>query len=263
MDSSQPREVANLSDSTARQLSTYALAASAAGVGVLALTQPVQAEVVYTPVHHVINAHQTYRLDLNQDGNPDFGLKNVFNTFSGNSAGYVMILPTRNGNEIWSAQPPGCVAAGVCAAALPKGTSVGPNGAFQQGRGGEILAVSDVESGQYGSWLNVTRYLGLKFVINGETHYGWARLTVSSQRFVFTATLTGYAYETVANKSVIAGATTGSEDAKSSASASSPISELSSKLSSAPTTLSLLALGAPGLSMWRREESVVAAPESN
>jgi hypothetical protein len=43
-------------------------------------------------------------------------------------------------------------------------------------------------------------YLGLKFVIKGKTHYGWARLAVSAQRFVVTATLTRYAYETVPGK---------------------------------------------------------------
>lgn len=58
MHSSQPRKVTNLSDSTTRQLRTYALAASAAGVGVLALTQPVEAEIVYTPAHHMIHANQ-------------------------------------------------------------------------------------------------------------------------------------------------------------------------------------------------------------
>jgi hypothetical protein len=257
MRSSQPRKVNSLSDSTARQLNTYALAATAAGVGMLALTQPVEAEVVYTPAHHVIKAGQTYRLDVNQDGTADFAIKNVFNTFSGNSAGYMRVLPFRNANEVWAAaKAPGCGSEILCAAALPKGESVGPTGAFKPDfPGGEFMGASDAESGQSGSWVNVTRYLGLKFVIAGQTHYGWARLTVSSQRFVFTATLTGYAYETTPGKAIITGATTGPEDAELSAPASSP--------SSAPATLGALALGAPRLSSWRREEPVAAAPESN
>ena len=223
----------------------------------LALTQSVEAEVVYTPAHHVINANQTYRLDLNQDGTPDFELKNVFNTFSGNSAGYLQVLPGRNANEVWAAaHAPGCGSEILCAAGLRKGDSVGPTGAFKPDfPGGERMVASDIVSSNSGSWLNVTRYLGLKFVIEGQTHYGWARLTVTGQRFMITATLTGYAYETTPGKAIFAGATTGSEDAESSAPASTP--------SSAPTTLAALALGAPGLSMWRRDESVVAAPESN
>ncbi len=260
MHSSRRRKVTNLPDSTTRKLNTYALAASAAGVGVLALTQPVEAEIVYTPAHHVINANQTYRLDLNQDGTADFELKNVFNTFSGNSAGYLQILPGRDANEVWAAaHAPGCGTEIFCAAALRKGDSIGPKGAFQLDfPGGERMVASDIVSSHSGSWLNVTRYLGLKFVIAGQTHYGWARLTVSTQRFMVTATLTGYAYETIPGKPIIAGATTGPEEAESSAPASTPSSELSSEA----TTLSVLALGAPGLSIWRREESMVADPRA-
>jgi hypothetical protein len=252
MHSSRPRKVTSLSDSTARQLNTYALAASAAGVGVLALTQPAEAKVVYTPAHHVINANQTYRLDLNHDGTPDFELKNFFNTFSGNSAGSLRIVPHTSANEVWAARAPGCGSEALCAAALPKGKGVGPKGSFQLDYpAGELMAASDIHSYRSGSWLNVTRYLGLKFVIKGKTHYGWARLAVSAQRFVFTATLTGYAYETIPDKPIIAGATKGPEDAERSESSNTP---------SSLTAVGVLALGAPGLSIWRREESVVAAP---
>jgi hypothetical protein len=256
MHTSQPRKVSSLSDSTTRQLNTYALAASAAGVGVLALTQPAEAKVVYTPAHHVINASQTYSLDLNHDGTADFELKNVFNTFSGNSAGYMKVLPLASANEVWAARAPGCGSEELCAAALPKGRTIGPKGSFQpDSPSGELMEASDIVSGNSGSWLNVTRYLGLKFVIAGKTHFGWARVRVTAQRFVFTATVTGYAYETIAGKPIVAGATTGPDDAASSAPASRPGSE--------QTTLALLASGAPGLSIWRREESVVASPENN
>jgi hypothetical protein len=48
----------------------------------------------------------------------------------------------------------------------------------------------------YGPWVNVKdRYLGLKFQIKGNTHYGWARLNVKVSKTTITATLTGYAYE--------------------------------------------------------------------
>lgn len=257
MHTSQPRKVKSLSDSTIRQLNTYALAASAAGVGMLALTQPAEAEIVYTQAHHVINANQTYKLDINQDGTPDFELKNVFNTFSGNSAGYLQVLPGRNANEVWAApHAPGCGSEILCAAALPEGESVGPTAAFKPDfLGGERMVASDIVSSNSGSWLNVTRYLGLKFVIAGQTHYGWARLTVTGHRFMITATLTGYAYETTPNTPIITGATSGPVAAESSPSAITP--------DSAPMTLAALALGAPGLSIWRRDESMVAAPVNN
>ena len=45
-----------------------------------------------------------------------------------------------------------------------------------------------------------------KFLIKGKFHYGWARLSTQGM----TDTLTGYAYETIANKPIITGKTKGS-----------------------------------------------------
>jgi hypothetical protein len=104
-----------------------------------------------------------------------------------------------------------------------------------------------------GHWANVkNRYLGFEFPINGKTHYAWARLSVEVSRepFKATAILTGYAYETVPGKAIIAGQTKGPED--------DSIQEPNASLT-APTprsaTLGMLALGAPALSIWRREEN--------
>jgi len=53
------------------------------------------------------------------------------------------------------------------------------------------------------------RYLGFKFKIRGATHYGRARLDVSLTNGIVVGTLTGYAYETIPNKPIIAGKTKG------------------------------------------------------
>lgn len=61
-----------------------------------------------------------------------------------------------------------------------------------------------------GAWLDVTnRYLGFKFQLNGQAHYGWARLSVTAGKFGPVVTLTGYAYETVAGHAIYAGQTSG------------------------------------------------------
>ena len=67
---------------------------------------------------------------------------------------------------------------------------------------------------ELGNWFNVkNRYLGLRFQINGKTHYGWARVNVEvNEKHQLTATVTGYAYETIPNKAILAGQT-GSDDA--------------------------------------------------
>jgi hypothetical protein len=63
------------------------------------------------------------------------------------------------------------------------------------------------------------------------------------------ATLTGYAYETIPNKPIIAGKTEGPYDGTAEApNASVP------EPSSEHAMLGMLALGEPGLSIWRREE---------
>jgi hypothetical protein len=112
--------------------------------------------------------------------------------------------------------------------------------------------------GCYGPWgkaQNQNRYLGLELLIKGKVHFGWARLSVSCQGSVVFATLTGYAYETISGKSIIAGATKGPDDAEPTAALSSHTPE--------PVTLGALALGAPGLSIWRRKESAAAALAAN
>ena len=59
------RTPSNLSDSVHQRLNMYALAASAAGVGMLALAQPGEARVVYTPAH--IGPNTRIHLDPSDD----------------------------------------------------------------------------------------------------------------------------------------------------------------------------------------------------
>jgi hypothetical protein len=84
---SGPRKTANLSQSTNRQLNKYALAAGAAGVGVLALASAAEAKIVYTKARVPIIGR--VNLDLNHDGIKDFtinhrnyGHTNQTNVFS-------------------------------------------------------------------------------------------------------------------------------------------------------------------------------------
>jgi len=81
---SRPRQTANLSDLLHQQLTSYALAAGAAGVSVLALTQPSEARIVYTPAEKVLAGSGSIALDLNQDGVKDFRLFQTFTHTSGN-----------------------------------------------------------------------------------------------------------------------------------------------------------------------------------
>jgi hypothetical protein len=246
---SGPRKTANLSESIHQQLTMYALAASAAGVGALGLGQTAQAKIVYTPANvNIVPNGGLVHLDLNHDGSPDFGLSNKLRTTSA-SAATLKVVQEASANEIWGKGRP-CYTGFSCAAALPKGRKVGPRGLFQQDPKSGLFMVALPHEGTWGPWLNVKQaYLGLKFVINGTTHFGWARLKLSVERTSKTikATLTGYAYETIPNKAIITGATKGPDDSEPTASLNPPTPE--------PATLGALAMGAPGLPIWRREEN--------
>ena len=75
---------------------------------------------------------------------------------------------------------------------------------------------SEFSSGQgisYGNWPftyggtdgTEVRFLGVKFQIKGQTHYGWIRLAVGVGRKAVPGAVLGYAYETIANKRLSAG----------------------------------------------------------
>lgn len=50
-------------------------------------------------------------------------------------------------------------------------------------------------------------YMGLSFVLNDGTHYGWVDLTVTGNQIAPTMTIHGYGYEDVAGISIATGAT--------------------------------------------------------
>jgi hypothetical protein len=198
----------NLSESIHQRLNMYALAAGATGAGMLALARPADAKIVYTPAHVRISPNHQIALDLNHDGITDFTFQDTFSTTSAGfyREGVLSILPSQT-NEIW-----GHVngIGGHYASALAAGVQVGPKGKFSAGS--RSLAYGGQEGTSIfcdGKWSDVNnRYLGLKFVIQGKIHFGWARLNVTcnvAQQGRTDALLTGYAYETVPNKPIVTG----------------------------------------------------------
>lgn len=234
------RKPSQLSAPVHKQLNLYALAAGVTGAAMLAGAQPADAEVVYTPADHLILSNQRIMLDLNHDGIPDFAVTNK--VFSSTDIGGRTLLarPLIPANQVEGMRS---VFILKFASALPAGAKIGASAQFS----GKLMAVSGTEYGSGGNWMNVNdRYLGLKFVIGGAFHYGWARFNVKSGNGTITAKLTGYAYETIPNKPIIAGQQKGGDE-----SALVP----QAKLGTAPQAASvgLLATGSLGLTAWRRE----------
>jgi hypothetical protein len=221
---------------------------------VLALTQSVEAKVVYTPAHKHLGPHQSFPLDLNHDGRVDFQLTN-FATCGTDQCHYSFIQKPATGNSAVGYFFDGQL---ILDSAFKPGQGIGPGGAFHEGTAGlvEIVYSSGPESTfSIGKWRNVQdRYLALKFKIKGRTHYGWARFNVQVSKTKISATLTGYAYETTPNKPIIAGQTESAteelngEDLDTGASLSTPISQGPQRAS-----LGVLALGAQGFLLRRKE----------
>jgi len=55
-----------------KHVNAYGLAAGAAGVSLMALAQPAEAEIIFTPADSTIPFNKLVTIDLNHDGNPDF-----------------------------------------------------------------------------------------------------------------------------------------------------------------------------------------------
>lgn len=231
---------ADLPESLSHRLNSYALAASAAGVGVLALTQATEAKVIYTPVHIHIPPTQNYRLDINQDGTIDFTFTNALKGWS---------------SSYWNSfvEDAGDLNAVVGdASVLRRGAVIGPTDAFEQfsqvmlsarrwcyrtSGGGGNCSYTAVG----GNWNRKDGYLGLKFFVNGKVHYGWLRLKVGWSKKEGTplihSFLQGYAYEAIPNKAIIAGKTHGKD-----------------VVTVEPASLGHLARGASAIPAWRGKE---------
>jgi len=264
------RTAAELSGPLQHQLNMYALAASAAGVGVLVLSQPADAKIVYTTAHRVIRLHDSSPIDLNHDGKADFTIKNTsLSTDIRNLSLFVIPASSAKANGIIGYRMG--TADFYLASALKPGAPIASGRQFLTREGAGMFRGAVCPSTfcfPSGEWKNVQdRYLGLRFQIKGHTHYGWARLTVkviSPPNPSITAILTGYAYETISGKSIKAGQTKeaegdpANEELGPGAFVTSPIPDIPQ-----PATLGALALGAPGLAIWRREESVADALWSN
>jgi hypothetical protein len=229
------------------RLSMYALAATAAGVGMLALAQPAEGRIVYTKTHKQIGSNSVFHLELNHDGKTDFDLKDTFAFSNFTSSGRLFAVPGAQKNQVWGHT---FLNRYGFASALYAGVQIGAKGQFLPGSG--LMAQTTFNGGARrppgqasctAPWANVSnRYLGLKFVISGQVHFGWARLNVSCSNQHVTAVLTGYAYETVSDRPIVTGKEKAAEDLDSASQRGiSP-----GTLALQPASLGQLALGALG-----------------
>jgi hypothetical protein len=214
---------AQLSESLHHQLNMYAISACAAGVGMLALAQPAEAKIVYTKTNCILGNSRTggCLIDFGLDGGKFTVLYNHFENGVGGEL-FVQKYTGEGGGRLLVAQTGTAYTA--CsqrnALALRAGRRIEPNSFNCPSNGGVYWMFKHGKTSQgrsfsSGRWKDVTnRYLGIKFSLNNEIHVGWARCRVKlNSNGQIEAALTGYAYETIPNKPIIAGKTHGKDEA--------------------------------------------------
>jgi hypothetical protein len=242
------RKPTRLSAKLDKRLASYVTVAGAAGVGMLAWAQPADAEIVYTPVNTPIVVNNgPVAVDINNDGMADFELSNHSYFSHGIGDAFLKVGPAQTGNGIWTVvnrkhQVAAPVFWGVVVASARQFQT---KSAYLDFFGlNAQTPSSNTAFGLWGKGIAVTgSYLGLKFTIAGQTHYGWARVEVKAKGSNITATLTGYAYETIPNQPIITGFTEGTLDAESKEVPVTPVTPPPQ-----PASLGHLALGAAGKS---------------
>ncbi|MGA7078173.1 MAG: hypothetical protein WBQ43_22340 [Terriglobales bacterium] len=250
------RKVVSLPDSVRQRLHPYTLAATAAGVTMLALVPPGEAEIIYTPANVTVGPDQRYGLDVTGDGTTNFYLGVSTRSISSGSYGGLWVSAPQTGNSV------AAVGAGRFtgdAKDLPSGRLIGPKtkwgSYYLQMEYGRHVSHTHFLGHCVGPWKkNQNGYLGLKFMISGEVHYGWAAVSVTCYGYYsgMSETLTGYAYETIPNKAIKAGQETGTLDESLNAPAKPAPKPTTAPVPTA-ATLGTLARGAQALSIWRQE----------
>jgi hypothetical protein len=241
------RNAVRLSRSLEKNLLAYAAAATGS---LAAFAQPATAEIIYTPSNIPIVGSLT-QFDINNDGVSDFAFITFAYFTHGLGASFLAVSPDVTGNEIVGVLVKGQKQ--VSAAAMSAGQTVGSTANLQPDElvlGGVFLG--SVSETHQGGFLTVeTAYLGLKFLVNGQVHYGWARIKFIAPGGYAGASIAGYAYESVPNQPIVVGKTSGTAEK------SQQGRQSASPTASAPNvkfqTLGALAASSAGTQLWRGE----------
>jgi hypothetical protein len=217
-DSRRQGEVA-LTEHFNKRLTAYALAAGAAGVGVLALAPPAEADIIVKRENIVINSsHPNETLTIVGSHKLSFG-------FSSSPIVPRRLIGVGGHNAsvaVLGTTPPSL----YLAARIGPGSKIGASQA-KFFRSGAIMGGFSFSLGLYGPW-GGPGYLGFDFA----NRFGWAKMTFNSNGT--SAHLTEFAYNTVPGQAILTGQTSVAEPGTG--------------------ALALLALGSLGLACWRRKK---------
>ncbi|HEY7097880.1 MAG TPA: hypothetical protein VH437_14235 [Terriglobales bacterium] len=210
-----------LDPSLERRLLLYGLAAGATMV----VAPQADAKVHYTLSNAVVECCTTFSIDVDHDGVADFLLQDAYRTRVSSVSSHLSYYNILSMNGMQPSNKVGI--SSFVAAPLLKGQKIGSGASF--------TSRALIENSGDTRFRNVrNKYLGVRFVIGGEVHYGW----IGFRRvFLYQVTLGGWAYETRPDTPIRAGDTGALE------SESIDLTE--------PTSLGMLANGHSATQNWR------------
>ncbi len=191
-----------------KRFAGYSLAAGAA----LAVAGPANAAVVYSGVRNLpVNDCHSPCINLDGDGVDDFCFTAANYTYSTYyysnvifGIGYVAINGVTSGNSFIGSSfyNPYRLAHGKMISAEAEGTWT------SYGYLNGLFCVNDLLSSPIGNFFGKKGYIGVKFLIGANTHYGWIEYEGTGGETCgdpVEGLITGWAYETVADKAIAAG----------------------------------------------------------
>lgn len=245
---------AKLSRPLENRLTAYALGASAAGVAVLACSLPAEAAPVCKNLSVELSYTATFPLNPAGQSIAPLNIAQSYHTFSSHTN-------TGINRGFFARNLPGAgavVSSKSLVADLASGASVGPGARFAKGASYGLIftftpsygATSRHHRGnlQFGQ----TNYFGFKFLVAGNLHYGWVRLEssiVSGHTPSIRTKVMEYGYESTPDTTILAGSCSSASNRRVSANEARMMGETPQ-----PFSLGVLALGAPGMTLWRTEE---------
>ena len=218
-----------------------ALYSAVAGAVALAADSS-KAEIIYTDIDPdavLSTSGDVFQIDFEQSGTNQFTIVLQFNEQSIHGtkhwiANQVAIIADTP-NASWRSDISSSPGYGSGALALNKGQFVYVPNAYWGRREAftdNMAGYSTMLGNQNGDFINSTnKFVGAKFKISGNTHYGWINVQVNSN--ATKVTITGYAYNSAPDGNIKAGILIVPE----------------------PNSLFLLALGALGLSQLRKKRA--------
>jgi hypothetical protein len=203
------------------------------------------AEIVVTHTHVTLERHSV-PFPISLKGATEFTLSNHERGVYSSS---LLVIPASGASVVGRSNQ---------VVALKFGAVIGGRREFEAGK--QLLAFeysgrfrSPFTSGPFANTTN--RFLGLKFELNGQLHYGWAGFGKVYHSRSVASVLLAYAYETDPNTPIYAGQSSDSPS-ESRQLCGGAIAPNTAKQQ--PATLDLLALGSLGLDAWRKRENAGA-----